>query len=58
MARGTVTADEGLHERTERRILSDARRPAAGGTAVAVARAWSRTVGRASLLVERLLRRA
>jgi len=58
MARGRVTADERLRERTEHRILSDDRPPAAGGTGFAAARAWSRTVGRASLLMERLLRPA
>ena len=57
MARGSVTADERLREGTERRILSDDRPPRAGGAALAATRAWSRTVGRASLLVERLLRR-
>ena len=58
MARGRVTAEERLRERTEHRILSNDRPPAAAGTAFAAARAWSRTVGRASLLVERLLRPA
>jgi formate-dependent nitrite reductase membrane component NrfD len=58
MARGRVTADERLRERTEHRILSDDRPPVAAGTAFAAAAAWSGTVGRASLLVERLLRRA
>jgi formate-dependent nitrite reductase membrane component NrfD len=58
MARGRVTADERLRERTEHRILSEDRPPAAGGTAFAAARGWSRVVGRASLLVERLIRPA
>jgi formate-dependent nitrite reductase membrane component NrfD len=58
MARGTLTADERLRRRTERRVISDDRPRAAGGTALAVARAWSSTVGRASLLMERLLRAA
>jgi formate-dependent nitrite reductase membrane component NrfD len=58
MARGRVTADERLRKRTEHRILSDDRSPRASGAALAAARAWSGTVGRASLLVERLLRRA
>jgi formate-dependent nitrite reductase membrane component NrfD len=58
MARGRVTADERLRERTEHRILSDDRPPAPGDTAFRAARAWSRTIGRASLLVERLLRSA
>ena len=39
---------------TERRALSADRPPLAPGAAVAVLRAWSRAVGRASLLVERL----
>jgi formate-dependent nitrite reductase membrane component NrfD len=56
MARGRVTADERLREGTERRILSDDRPPRASAAALAAARAWSRTVGRASLLVERVLR--
>lgn len=55
MARGRVTADERLRQRTEQRTLSDDRPPAAG-TALAAPRAWSRAVGRASLLVESLLR--
>ena len=58
MARGKVTADERLRKGTERRILSDVRPPRAGRAAPAAARAWSRTVGRASLLVERLRRAA
>jgi hypothetical protein len=56
MARGRVTADERLRRGTEHRVVSDDRQPVARGTALAGARAWSRTVGRASLLVERLLR--
>jgi formate-dependent nitrite reductase membrane component NrfD len=58
MARGGVTADERLREGTKHRILSEDRPTATGGAAFAAARAWSRTVGRASLLVERLLRPA
>lgn len=58
MARGKVTADERLRAGTERRVLSEDRPPAAAGAAVRAARAWSRTVGRASLLAERLLRPA
>jgi formate-dependent nitrite reductase membrane component NrfD len=58
MARGRVTADERLRKRTERRIVSDGRPPRARGAALAAARAWSGTVGRTSILVERLLRRA
>lgn len=57
MARGRVTADERLRTRTERRTVSDGRPPRARGTALAAARAWSGTVGRTSILVERLLRR-
>jgi formate-dependent nitrite reductase membrane component NrfD len=58
MTRGRVTADERLRQRTEQRTLSDDRAPAAGGAAFPAARAWSRTVGRASLMLERLLRAA
>jgi formate-dependent nitrite reductase membrane component NrfD len=50
-------ADKHLRGRTERRALSVDRPPLAPGAAVAVLRVWSRTVGRASLLVERLMRR-
>jgi formate-dependent nitrite reductase membrane component NrfD len=57
MARGRVTADEGLRTPTERRTVSEGRPPHARGTGVAAARAWSGTVGRTSILVERLLRR-
>ena len=57
MARGRVTSDEGLRRGAERRTVSDARPPRARGSALAAARAWSGTVGRTSLLVERLLRR-
>ena len=53
MARGSATADEHLRSSTERRARSDDRPPLAPGAAVATLRAWSRTVGRASLLVER-----
>ena len=56
-ARDRGTADERLRSGTERRALSAKRPPLAPGAAVAVLRAWSRTVGRASLLVERLVRR-
>jgi formate-dependent nitrite reductase membrane component NrfD len=58
MARGRVTADERLRRRTERRTLSEDRPPRAHGAAAAALRAWSGTVGRTSILVERLLRRA
>jgi formate-dependent nitrite reductase membrane component NrfD len=58
MARGAVTADERLREGTEHRVLSSDRSPAGGRIPSAAARAWSRTLGRASLLLERLLRSA
>jgi formate-dependent nitrite reductase membrane component NrfD len=58
VARGRVTADERRRKRTERRIVSDGRPPRTRGIALAAARAWSGTVGRTSILVERLLRRA
>jgi formate-dependent nitrite reductase membrane component NrfD len=58
MARGRATADERLRQRTERRTVSDDRPPRARDAAPAALRAWSGTVGRTSLLVERLLRRA
>ena len=58
MARGRVTADERLRRGTERRTVSDDRPPRARGAALAAAHAWSGAVGRASLLAERLLRRA
>jgi formate-dependent nitrite reductase membrane component NrfD len=51
MARGSVTADE-------RRAVSELRRPRAKGRGSAALRAWSGTIGRASLVAERLLRRA
>ena len=54
MARGRVTADERLRQRTERRVRLGGR-PRPPAAAPRRARAWSRTVGRASLLVERLL---
>ena len=57
VARGSATADEHLRSGTERRALSDDRPPLAPGAAVRALRAWSRTVGRASLLAERRLRR-
>jgi formate-dependent nitrite reductase membrane component NrfD len=58
MARGRVTADERQRRATERRTVSDGRQPRTRGAALAAARAWSGTVGRTSLLVERLLQRA
>jgi formate-dependent nitrite reductase membrane component NrfD len=58
MARASATADERLRRGTERRVVSDDRPPRAGGAVVAALRAWSRTVGRMSLVVERRLRAA
>jgi formate-dependent nitrite reductase membrane component NrfD len=57
MARGAVTRDERLRRGTEQRALSDERPPVTGRGAVRALRLWSGTVGRASLLVERLIRR-
>jgi hypothetical protein len=57
-ARGKATADEHLRRFTEGRTLSDHRPPLARGATAAALRSWSGTVGRMSLLVERLLRRA
>ncbi len=58
-ARGTLTADERLRGGNEQRMISDDRPPLAGAAATAAKalRIWSRTVGRASLLVERLVPR-
>jgi hypothetical protein len=58
MARGAVTADERLRGSTEQRIVSEHRPPLAGGAAAKALRLWSRAVGRASLLAERLVRAA
>ncbi len=58
MARGRVTTDERVPQGAERRTVSDARPPRARGAALAAAHAWSGAIGRTSLLVERLLRRA
>jgi hypothetical protein len=58
MARGRATADERLRRGTERRTVSDEGAPRARARNLAATRAWSGTVGRTSLLVERLLRRA
>jgi formate-dependent nitrite reductase membrane component NrfD len=55
MARGMVTADERARSGSERRMVSRDRAPLAGAAAGKAMRVWSRTVGRASLLVERLL---
>ena len=57
MARGSVTADERLRGATEQRALSEDRPPLGDGGAAKVLRLWSTTVGRASLLVERLVNR-
>ena len=55
MARGMATADEPLRRATEQRALS---RPRPARTRAPYAlRAWSRTIGRASLVAERLVRR-
>jgi formate-dependent nitrite reductase membrane component NrfD len=58
MARGKVTSDERLRAGAEQRIVSDDRPPLAGGARAKATRVWSRTVGSASLLVERLVRAA
>ncbi|HEY6594985.1 MAG TPA: NrfD/PsrC family molybdoenzyme membrane anchor subunit [Asanoa sp.] len=58
MARGTVTADERLRRGAERRSMSEQRRPRGRGPASKALRAWSRTIGRTSLVAERVLRRA
>ena len=58
MARGKVTPDERRRERTERRTVSEQRRPRRRGRASVALRAWSNTIGRASVLTERLLERA
>ncbi len=57
-ARGRVTGDERLRGAAEQRVVSDDRRPLVGGAVAKAGRLWSRTVGRASLLVERLSRAA
>ncbi len=55
MARGLLTADERLRDATEQRLVSEDRAPLAGAAAAKALRLWSGAVGRASLLVERLL---
>jgi formate-dependent nitrite reductase membrane component NrfD len=55
MARGRVTADERLRVGTEQRALSEDRSPMPDTGPTKVLRAWSAGVGRASLVVERLL---
>jgi formate-dependent nitrite reductase membrane component NrfD len=57
MARGKLTMDERVRTTTEQRIVSDDRTPLAVDPSTRVLRLWSRSVGRASLLVERLVRR-
>ncbi|HWF36487.1 MAG TPA: NrfD/PsrC family molybdoenzyme membrane anchor subunit [Solirubrobacteraceae bacterium] len=58
MARGRVTADEPLRVGTEQRALSEDRPPLGDTGPVKLLRAWSATIGWASLTVERLLTRA
>jgi formate-dependent nitrite reductase membrane component NrfD len=58
MARGRVTADERLRGVTEQRVLSEDRPPLAETALARLPRAWSATIGRVSLLVESLVRRA
>lgn len=58
MARAMVTSDERPRGGTEQRSVSANRTPLAGGAAAKAFRVWSRTVGRASLLVESLADRA
>lgn len=55
MARGRITADERLRRGTDRRAASDHRPPLHDTAPASAARAWSATVGRVSLLVERLI---
>jgi formate-dependent nitrite reductase membrane component NrfD len=57
MARGRVTADESLRTATEQRAVSEDRSPLPEGGPAAVLRKWSAEIGRASLAVERLLKR-
>jgi formate-dependent nitrite reductase membrane component NrfD len=57
MARGRVTADEPLRRGTERRVPSRAREPLARDAVSATLGVWSRTVGRTSLAIERVVRR-
>jgi len=56
-ARGRVTADERLRGGTEQRAVSEDRPPLADTPLAKSLRGWSATVGRASLLAERLLSR-
>jgi formate-dependent nitrite reductase membrane component NrfD len=57
MARARLTRDESLRAGTEQRAVSEDRPPLAEGDAVRALRGWSAAVGRASLFVERLIRR-
>jgi formate-dependent nitrite reductase membrane component NrfD len=54
-ARGMVTTDERERVGSEERIVSEPRRPLADGGVTRALRRWSRTVGRVSLLAERLI---
>jgi hypothetical protein len=57
MARGRVTADERLRVGSERRAISEEREPVLDRGPARALRAWSATVGKASLLAERLISR-
>lgn len=57
MARGRVTADEHLRVGAERRAVSEDRKPLPDRGPARALREWSAGVGKASLLVERLIRR-
>jgi hypothetical protein len=57
MARGMVTRDEQLRG-GEEWIVSDHRAPVAGRATGAALRLWTGAIGRASVLVERLVRTA
>ncbi len=56
MARGKATSDEGMRVNAEQRVVSEPRPPLADGAVARALRGWSHTVGRLSLLVERLIR--
>ena len=58
MARGIDARGARRRGRAQERSVSEDRSPLAGGAAAKASRAWSRSVGRASLLVERLARAA
>jgi hypothetical protein len=55
MARGRLTLDERLRVGAERRALSEDREPLPATEPVRVLHAWSAAVGKASLVVERLI---